>query len=287
MTHQLELNLQNLRSRSALALNNIAVHLLERRCYPQAVESLKQAHKLTFLTNTDNSSATEKISSDSQYEKDERGQDHVNRALQYLSHPKQADRAALILEVLTATQDGTVVQGELSSNESALESVLEDAPSSHLGFLVRLEDDFGVLSERQKAIISHNFGIACFCLGKALKKRSAAKQFLETSCRLAEEASHALLSYLGRMETSCKPENKDTVIQLHCLIVATLNSLIHSQQECSFKEQAHESYALLVHFRSEAWDLQHFKEPTSFFRASRNPRKHRTTSLSNQSAAAA
>jgi hypothetical protein len=130
--------------RSAIALSNVGVRLLELQCYAQAVDCLNEA---TILVGANGGST---------------GEDAVNRCLRHLSSPRPASKQVLLFEVLTTTPDG-FEQGDAS----ALESVLDGAPSSFMGFPVRLEDSSNVAT---KAILAHNHGIACYCLSRTLQK---------------------------------------------------------------------------------------------------------------------
>lgn len=244
------------RLRSAMALNNIGVSQLEKQCYAQAVNSLEHAFQLLSSSDGETSSSFNDIG----------GEELVNQSLQHLSNPRASKRAVLLLEVLTMTSDGSILQCD---DSSALEVVLEEAPCSHLAFPVRIEDVH--YSERQMAAVHHNLGIACYCLGSTLRRnKSHAQQFKESALRLAQESSKILFTLLSELQQNKSFHRRqpcDDVIELHCLAVAVLNSTFLWQQECSNSSRmsAEDTYGLLVHLRSQALELQCQQDESAFF----------------------
>jgi hypothetical protein len=228
--------------RSAIALNNVGVKLLERQCYSQAVDSLQHARALLMQSSSDANGC---------------GEEHVNRALQHLSHPRPVKAAALLLEVLITTPDGSLLHGEVPTDASALESVLEGAPCSHTAFPIRIEDCLEHSDTRQTSIVSHNLGIACFCLYKAIqgsrRQAKAAQRFRQASLFFSQESSSSFLtSHLSYLQQqSCQRQQSES-LELYCLSIAVLNSLIHVQRESSLLDQAKESYCVLVKLRAAA-----------------------------------
>jgi hypothetical protein len=225
--------------RSAIALNNIGVKLLERRCVSQAVDSLE--HALALMQSTSDANRC--------------GEEHVNRALQHLSHPRPVKKAFLLLEVLIVTPEGSLLYGEVPTDVSALESVLEGAPCSHTAFPIRIEDCLEHSDTRQASIVSHNLGIACFCLYKAIRgsrKAQAAQRFRQASLYFSQESSSSLMSQLSHLQQQSCDRQQSESLELHSLCIAVLNSLIHVQRESSLLDQAKESYCVLVQLRAVA-----------------------------------
>ena len=210
------ISLKHRQVRSAIALSNVGVRLLELQCYAQAVDCLNEA---TILVGANGGST---------------GEDAVNRCLRHLSSPRPATKQVLLFEVLTATPDG-FEQGDAS----ALESVLDGAPSSFIGFPVRLEDSTNVAA---KAILAHNHGIACHCLSRTLQRRSSARRIFSSSAKQSvQEACRGFQQLLA-----CK-----STLELYCLAIAALNSSVYVNQASS-----DESYEILVQLREQAMAMK-------------------------------
>ena len=187
----------------------------------------------------------------------------MNRALQHLSYPRPTKKPILLLETLTLTSDGCLVKGEISSGESAFDQILEEVPSSHVAFAIRIEDDCKTTATPpQWATIAHNLGIACYGVSRSLRKSNKIGQrFGDASVHLAHSATGQLLNHLAALEhASMAPTYQQGQTQyqadMHALLLAALNTLFHLQQEFSMTTDADESYGMLVHIRNEALDLQ-------------------------------
>jgi len=167
--------------------------------------------------------------------------------------PLPAKRATMILEVLTALADGSLVEDNLPPHvSSVLEHVLEEAPSSNFAFPVCLAVGGENCMLRHAALVSHNLGIACFCLNNSLPRSN--KQLLRAAGKYAEEASTILLQQLSNM----RPEVVVAASpgEWHCLAIAAQNSLIQVLRRESRMEQAHECYDILVKLRASALEQQ-------------------------------
>jgi hypothetical protein len=230
------------RYRSAVALNNAGVLLLERQCYIQAVDALKHASALLQSTSSEVDS----------------GKIHVTRSLQHLSHPRPARKAVLLMEALISKADGSLVQGELT-DASVLDSILGGAPSSYMTFPIRLEDCESVLEEgnpdssnfpRQAAVVSHNLGIALLCRARTVAKhKKLTQRLLRGAIRFAQMS----LCFWMQQLTDLQPDRLSP--ELYCFAIVSLNSLIQVFQENSQRDQAIQCYGVLAQLRFDALEL--------------------------------
>jgi hypothetical protein len=263
-------NLNLRRYRSAIALNNVGVLLLERQCYVQAVETLKHASAM-LQSSASQSSAS---SSSSRGDSSER---HVNRSLQHLSHPRPAKSAVLLMESLLSTSDGSLIQGDSElTDASVLDSILEGAPSSYMAFPIRLEDCVSLTNLNsslnsnknsnsslnsnsfctQDALVSHNLSIALLCTAKsAFEKHNATEELTRRLLGGAIRFAQRSLSFWMQQLTD---NSSSSLSELYCFAIASLNSLIQVLQESSSYavDQAIPCYDLLAQLRCSALEQQ-------------------------------
>lgn len=150
--------------RSALALNNMGVRLLERHCYTQAVETLRES---TLLIKA----VLKRATLDSELS------DTVQMATKRYAHAKPSARRRIVLQALTLS-NGLLFENSKEGFGSQCTSVLNDAPSSSVAFPILIEDDcllekdaWGeIISDElivalytQAAIMFHNAAVASRC----------------------------------------------------------------------------------------------------------------------------
>lgn len=242
--------------RSSVALNNIGVSLLERHCYSQAAECFELAKSLLTTGPPDC------------------GEEYVKTALVHLSNPNPSSTMEFIIETMTATSDGSLSLqegGSCRNDDEVLESLLQGAPSSCVTFPIRIESSSDQLDACQIAIMSHNMCIACQCLAKMLEGKATqdlSRKFRKASLRNARDSSNITLHLSTQLQmSSCQA----SFLELHCICIAVLNTLIQVQQDCSLRDQAQDTYGTLVEVRSAA--LEEYERITySLCRATRRYR---------------
>ena len=259
------------RLRCAVAINNVAVRLLQRNCYAQARESLQHA---VSLMETATSSV--QASRCGQIDVSDGGESYVHQALAHLAEPKPAKKSVLLFEVLTTTKDGLLTSsGELPDGPTCLQSVLQTAPSAFTAFLIRIEDslagegsattgststDLPVALMQRRAMLSHNLGVACFCESKTTAKGRESRALLQLALRLSS-LSISLLTEENASASLREQDKEDHIMveglrNLPCLIIALLNSLINILQESRQDRRAKHFYSLLIQYRSAALDIE-------------------------------
>lgn len=261
---------RELRQRSATALNNVGVSLLQRRCYVQALEAFECAASLMPDSLVEAASAVNT-------------NDLVQKSLQQLTSAKPARREALIIEVLSVTPEGnlTLDSDNNSSRRTVLETVLLDAPCQSVAHAVRLESHY---VPKQEAVATHNLAIACLCLAKVLhttnEKRIQMKRILlEKAALYARSASTVLLeewnASMNALESSDSNGEEGNECQdamdwltykldssrgkgnngiLDSITVGVLNVYLTALQENSRVEEARELYSQMVDFRESAFE---------------------------------
>lgn len=259
-----------LRQRSAIALNNVGVSLLQRRCYVQALEAFECAASLMPDSLVKSAGAVN-------------ANDLVQRSLKQLTSAKPARREALIIEVLSVTPEGylTLDSDHKSSRRTVLERVLLDAPCASVAHVVRLESHF---VPKQEAVATHNLAIACLCLAKVLhttneKRIQMKKILLEKAALYAQSAATVLLeewkASMSATEISDSSGDEDIECQdvmdwltykldasrgkgnhgiLDGITVGVLNVYLTTLQENGRVKEARELYSQMVDFRESAFD---------------------------------
>lgn len=221
--------------RSAIALNSLGVSLLERRCYLQARETLKDAISLIRAVFADTEESQ-------QHQTHGLLQETVHAARQRLANPRPDVRHAVFhVDVMTN-----------NNNVSAedLRSILEDSTSScvvgNKAFAIRIEDfDCGTTSEFISAILLHNLGLSYYCLSKTVKKASTAeRKYLNGAVRLFR-ISHTLLC----KESASAENSSETSVFLPHVMVLVLNTLIMALRENKRETEAVNFCSVLDHLR--------------------------------------
>jgi len=131
MDMDMKLSIRQRRYHSTVALNNIAIQLLELNCYSQAVEI---SYKATRLLRAAASSSVCHGMDDT-----DGGEELTNAALQQLAHREPRAQLIINMEVLATTTDGLLVRND---NQSAftfeyLVSAQRNADSGNVSDLPR------------------------------------------------------------------------------------------------------------------------------------------------------
>lgn len=218
-----ELSIQSNQSyRSVIVLNNIGVSLLERRCYHQASQTLKDAASLVKALACALPLGF-------------RLQETVHAARQRLAKPQPARHEFVQVDVLPNT-----------GSTEATRAILE-VPSCCVhsrGFAIRIDDcDCNMSSQFISSVVLHNFGLSYYCMSKAVKTGSATeKKFLNGAVRLLR-VSHSLVAKVIT-------ENRETSFQFLHIMVVMLNSLITTLRENKLEEEARPFSSILNRLRS-------------------------------------
>ena len=256
------------RYRSAIALNNTGVRLLERNCYAQAIEILKDASILI------KSILRTKPSSSTKLEPNQGGEEFVHRAMRAMAQPAPATKNVIHLDVLTMMQDGILVSGKGSETHSSsntfLNSILDSVPCSSIAFPIRIEDhllsDLECWSQDdlscktalviQGASMWQNLGIAYLCQSKVAK--GARKRLSQASVHFLR-TSHAVLVKQNQHLLTLEERNGITLPtrthEIPFMILPVMNALIHSFKDSSQHEKASKMTETLLRLRSLAVDL--------------------------------
>ena len=264
------------RYRSAIAINNVGVRLLERQCYGQAVESLKDAAALmkAILYDVVEGDGVKRPSSRPHFEG---GEDLVQRSMLSLSNLKPSKKKAIYMDVLTAMEDGNIVSGQVPETHSSsiVESVLEASPSSSMAFPIRIQDNLlletiGELKYSsplsvQAAMIWHNLGIAYLCRSRTYAK-SSRRQKLQQNALGYLRSAHSVLetNYMVQFDAT-----DESVIPADCrarclpsLMLAVLVTYIHLLHVSHQGKRAVELYSSLVLCRSVMCSMESLATPS-------------------------
>jgi len=220
--------------RSAIALNNIGVSLLERRCFQAASETLKDATALIKSTLRDGQTS--------------RGNDieqMVFLARQRLSDAVNKDcngRERIQVEVFTANNLRSKSIGHFSE---------EAPPGKVYAILIEDFDSKGANKESLTAILLFNLGVAYYSVSKAAKlgKSSNKKAFSKYSngaLRLFRIA-HSLFS---KKVSNHNAETNHVPEPLHVMALVVLSTLIiRTLSDYQRHAEARPFHFLLQHLR--------------------------------------
>jgi hypothetical protein len=136
-------------------LNNHALHLLERHCYQEALENLKEAASLIIAQQSDLSSVQMLSLIDK------------SRRRSFSAQPYQDSR--LIVKTVHS-----------AFTEEAAHSILDDVLCSDVMIPIYLEDEWDKgqspdLIESANCIILHNIAVTCTCLARVTSNEDKAK----------------------------------------------------------------------------------------------------------------
>ena len=224
------MNANSRQYRSALALNNMGVRLLERHCYTQAVETLRES---TLLIKA----VLKRAALDSELS------NTVLLATKRYAQAKPSARRRIVLQTLTMSNGFMFENSDEGYGSHGCASVLNDAPSSSVVFPILIEDEsllekdaWGesisdeliVALYTQAAIMFHNAAVASRCCNQHRR-----------ALRFARIASEIF--------------NQD---QLYFPIASLVvhNTLIRCLTDNGYTEEAAQRYGDMIQIRETAHD---------------------------------
>ena len=214
--------------RSAIALNNIGVSLLELRCYQQASETFKDAVSLikAFTPQNDHSL-----------------QQTLHSARQRLAKPQPIRREVVEVDVVANTVSPKALSSLLGASRC-------DSGSSR-AFAIRIEDfGYTTTSEFIASIILHNFGVIYYCLSKAAAAAAAARTN-KTGAAVKKYSNGALRLFRISHSLFAKAftDNTESRLQFMNVMAVLLNNLITSLRENELFAEARHFRSMLDHIR--------------------------------------
>ena len=225
-------------SRAAIALNNIGVSLLERSCYVQALEVLRDAVSTMQGSLNETESCAARWPDHQVYEK-------LRRGMHYLACPEQ-HQTCLYLEIVNSDALSTKACCTMSRD-----------PSLQEAFAIRIEkcdhDSNGQYPAMETAIMLHNLGLSYLCLASA--SRSAHVGPLKGAMTLFA-ASYKILQ---NQKDQCAEENILTSPSLS-LETIVLSKLIAVLVELNEAEQAKPFYTTFMQLADAMHFLEGFEE---------------------------
>jgi hypothetical protein len=218
--------------RAAVVLNNFGISLLEKNCYKQAMETLRDA-----LSLVREQAASKSATSCSAAER------KMELARQRLANPQPCKRRPMVLlEVLT---------NSLSSE--SLSKVLGEGPPCSTCFPVRIDQLEEISSSDFKcALILQNIGIAYLCMSKTSNKRSATIRYNHSAVRLFRVSHFLLIKNLQQ----CQGSSRAQLPELLYGTAIVLNGLIRTLQESSRAPEAKNLHSQLARLRTAIHDVE-------------------------------
>ena len=255
------------RYRTAVAVNNVGVEMLQRQCYRQAVATFRDAAALMKCIVSNSDENKDSFCSLLPAQSLESSKHPLQHAVRSLTHSKPTKTAALLIEVLTSTQDGTVF------HNTTLQSLLKASPSSSKAFPVRIEDDLLLEVSAcylprspelsvQAAMICHNLGLAYLCQSK-VTKAARRPRHLRSALYWLQKSHLVLLKRYGTLQPVLHHHLQGDVLEVESilsprtlelpfLIIGVLISLICALYESMQNERALKLYDTLVQLRLDA-----------------------------------
>jgi len=244
------LSIRQRRYRSAVALNNIAIRLLELNCFSQAAEISYQATHLL------KAAALNYVLR--HMEETDGGEALTNTALKLLAHCEPQAKPSITIQVLTESTNGLLVRNDNQSpfTFEYLVSAQRSAETGKAAFPIRLEDSL-VLDEpdilrpgqrsysrslalsSQSAIMFHNLGLAClYC-----SITTNSKKLLETAHKFLWRSYSLITKCYAWIRYKRSTDGDDAALFLSMdsvltLLTVVMNSLILVLQELCFHNQA-------------------------------------------------
>jgi hypothetical protein len=275
------------RYRSALAINNIGVGLLEKKCYAQAASVLKGA---TSLMNHVLNAGCDEDHSENAVEVSGGGEDLVNEAMQQLAHPQAFGTTVLPLKVLTRVSGGGLIDD--ANNDSVATAIQQSVHTggslcSSVAFPIRLEDTIptegpllslqwpsndlsnssdsctGLTLSLQTAAMLHNLGICYLTLSKTDASRR--EKLLRTSIRLFRKSYGILAKQYNLLHLQAAGCPEWHRVGLPLMFIAVLTTLIKSLQESEEDDKALQLEQNLVQLQATASQMErvHLFSPKS------------------------
>lgn len=226
------MNANSRQYRSALALNNMAVRLLERHCYKQAAETLRES---TLLIKA----VLKRAALDGEI-----NNDTVQMATKRYAQAKPSTKRSMVFQILTMSN------GLLFENNGSrfANSVLDDVPSSCVAFPILIEDDSLLEKDSWDDSIRGDHNIVSLYIQAAIMFHNAA---------IASRSCHQHKRALRFSRIAAEIFHQE---QVHCPIasLAVQNTLIRCLTDSGYTEEAAERYGELLEMRliahHEAYD---------------------------------
>jgi hypothetical protein len=214
--------------RAALSLNNTAITLMQRSCYRQAFEVLKDAVCLIKMSRQSSFNAAEE---------EDRVRRMITKAIRYNSNPVVSSDARLpVMEIILHDAPGFVLQGGSVADchflirfDTSDQDLLEDEP----------------LLELPSVVILHNFAcLALLTIRHGGKRATCGKQCLDYVVRMLKKLFRA------------SQEDPFRLKRIVYLSTIALNTLIQFQLSFGQTLEARESAAELYYLSQVADRLQ-------------------------------
>jgi hypothetical protein len=224
--------------RSAIALNNMGVALVEQRAYRQGLDTLKDAISvmkksvLYPLSRLPSSVSITTLHADAK----------VERAIKRMSKPQPVPSS---LGVAVISYDGP------SSYQSSTDIVRSGETASPFTFPIRIEaTDFESLKDpecdMQSAIMVFNLGVAHLCMSKLAKSPVVGQ---EAALRIFN-VTFSILSNSNKNVNDVAELNDEQVLRFLLMEAVVLNNVVQVLTDLGKDSEAHESYSKLVRLGS-------------------------------------
>lgn len=220
------MNANSRQYRSALALNNMGVRLLERHCYKQAVETLRES---TLLIKA----VLKRAAPDSELN------NTVQMATKRYAQAKPSSKRSIVLQTLTLS-NGFLFANNEGFGSCVANSVIDDVPSSSVAFPILIEDDSLLEKESWDENIrdNHNIIVALYTQAAIMFHNAA---IASRSCH-----QHKRALRFSRIASEIFHQE-----QVHCPIASLVvqNTLIRCLTDNGYTQEAAERYGELMEMR--------------------------------------
>jgi len=233
--------------RGAVALNNVGVTLIERRCYRQAIETLKDA---IFVMRGVFNTATEKNSA-SGFASTSGTEARLQRATERLVNPHPVSSSSLINVI---SHDGTRIQ------PSMLSSLLKEGKAPSHSVTIRIESadvdsPYARDPDLESAVMLFNFGIAHLCSSKLSKSEVASKKLNQAALKLFNMA-YAIIS--NKTSLSCmSDQDAERSCEVRLVIAAiVLKQVVEVLKDMGNHSEANQSMQRLIRLQSAISEME-------------------------------
>jgi hypothetical protein len=227
--------------RAVVALNNIGVTLLQRRCDSDAIRTFKDALDLMSCIRDDI----------------RRPMIEEKRCIFVEKAYKRIARSTKVKggdSTVTTARCPEFVLSVLSQHENNASAILSAIPNIHCGFAHRLELDESNLDHvTDTAMILHNFSVAIRMKSKSTEKKCC-RRMVERSYMVAQVAGNILFHQFEALER-CQIEKNENYLQVTLTVVQDLVLLCSIQKEIV---EARKYYGKLGLISSMLTEIQDF-----------------------------
>ena len=223
--------------RAVVALNNMAVTLLERRCFRDALASFKNALDLMGSLRPE-SSNQRRPSAEKQ-----------NVFLQKAS--KSVARSTRTVEASAARSGFSLTTISHDDSAEVVTVALHEIPSDFSGFVFMIEfDESNVNLSIDSSIILHNFSVACRMQSWEFKNTKKKRQLVERAYMFAQVANSILMQESDILEDELQMKRALVVSML------ILQELIQLSSQQGDMDTSRKYYCELGHVRSFVSDTE-------------------------------